>query len=140
MNGPASSAGKFVGNRRQRGRRCNHVFGIAAVEIDTGDFAIHAHREIAAPALFADETMSAMPADANALTFLPGGDVVSDRVDLPGDFMTRHAWILQSGPETFFDKHVAVANAARFHFHANLCRHLAPECRVPPIQNLHRVC
>ena len=46
---------QFIGNRRQRRRRRDHVFGITAIEIDPGDLAIDAHREIAAPALFADE-------------------------------------------------------------------------------------
>src|ERR1051325_6413200 len=34
--------------------------------------------------------------------------------------MTRYARILDSGPQAIFDKHIAVANAACFHFHADL--------------------
>ena len=64
--------------------------------------------------------MSAMPAHADALAFFPWRDVVADRIDAPGDFVTRHTRILNSGPETFFDQHVAMANAARLHFHAHL--------------------
>jgi hypothetical protein len=47
------------------------VLGISAIEIEARDFAIDAHREIAAPAMFAHETMSAMPAYADALAFFP---------------------------------------------------------------------
>ena len=64
--------------------------------------------------------MSAMPAHADALTFLPFRDVAADRIDASRDFMTRHARILKPGPQTLFDEHIAVANAARLHFHANL--------------------
>src|SRR5712691_8785157 len=64
--------------------------------------------------------MPAMPADADALTFFPLRDVAADRIDASRDFMTRHPRILKPGPETLFDEHIAVANAARLHFHANL--------------------
>jgi hypothetical protein len=33
---------------------CDNVIGVSAIEIDAGDFAIEANREIAAPALFAE--------------------------------------------------------------------------------------
>ena len=84
--------------------------------------------------------MSAMPADADALTLLPCGDVAADRIDASGDFMTRHARILKPGPETFFDEHIAVANAARFDFHAHLPGARLRECRVRPIPNRHLLC
>jgi hypothetical protein len=61
-----------------------------------------------------------MPAYADALTVLPFRDVAADRIDASSDFMTRHTGILKPGPETLFDDHIAVANAARLHFHANL--------------------
>src|SRR5262245_54594702 len=34
--------------------------------------------------------------------------------------MPWHTWILKPWPETFFDKHVAVVNAARLDLHAHL--------------------
>ena len=111
---------QFVGNCGQRRRRCDHVLGISAVEIDAGDFAFDAHGEIATLALFAHETMSAMPAYADALTFLPFNDVIADCIDAARDFMTRHTRILKPGPKTLLDDKIAVANAARVHFHANL--------------------
>jgi hypothetical protein len=64
--------------------------------------------------------MAAMPADANALPFMPCGDVVADGIDASGDFMPWHAGILQPRPETVLDKYVAVANAARLDFHAHV--------------------
>src|SRR2546423_10257486 len=36
--------------------------------------------------------------------------------------MARHTWILNPGPQSVFDQDVAVATAARFHFHSNLSR------------------
>jgi hypothetical protein len=61
-----------------------------------------------------------MPAYAHALPWPPGSNVVADGIDVSRDFMTWHTWIRKPRPETFFDKHVAVANAARFYFHAHL--------------------
>ena len=101
-------------------RPCEHVFGVSAVEVDARDLALHAHGEVPAPARCADETMSTMPADANALPLPPGANVVADGIDVSRDFMPWHTWILQPRPETFFDKHVTVANATRLDFHAHL--------------------
>jgi len=64
--------------------------------------------------------MSAVPAYADTLTVLPLRNVAANRIDASGDFMTRHPWILQTGPKSVFDQNVAVANAARLHFHADL--------------------
>src|SRR5437867_2800416 len=111
---------QFVRNRCHCRRWRNHILGISAVKIDARNLAIDAHSEIAAPALFADEIMSAMPADADALAFFPFRNPVADCIDAPGDLMTGHTRILKSGPQTFFDEHIAVANAACLHFHANL--------------------
>jgi hypothetical protein len=36
--------------------------------------------------------------------------------------MTRHTGILKPGPKTLLDDEIAVANAARLHFHADLSR------------------
>src|SRR5690242_20193439 len=69
---------QFVGNRSQRGRRCDHILSIAAIEIDAGDFAIAAHRKIAAAALLTDKIMPAVPTDANALSFFPTCDAAAN--------------------------------------------------------------
>src|SRR5207253_1864056 len=82
--------------------------------------AMYTTNETPAPTDCADETMTAMPAYADALTFLPFRDVAAERIDASRDFMTRHTRILEPGPQTLFDEHIAVANAARLHFHTNL--------------------
>src|SRR5437870_3348873 len=55
--GPCFLRRQFIGDRSQSCRRCDHVLGIPAIEVETRDFAIDAHGEIAALALCADETM-----------------------------------------------------------------------------------
>ena len=107
---------QFVSNRRHRFRWCDHVFGISTVEIDAGDLTINAHGEISALALRANETMSAVPAHTDTLTFLPFDYVLADRIDASSDFMTRHTRILNSRPQTLFDVYVAVANPTRIIF------------------------
>jgi hypothetical protein len=62
--------------------------------------------------------MTAMPADAYALLWPPCAHVVADGIDVSRNFMPGHTGILQARPETVFDKHVAMANAARLDFHA----------------------
>src|SRR5262249_16726128 len=86
-----------LGNRREGFRPCNHVFGVSAVEVEARDLALHAHGEVPAPALVADETMSPMPADAHTLPWPPRSNVVAHRIDVSCDFMTWHTWILQPG-------------------------------------------
>src|SRR5207302_9339175 len=61
---------QFIRNRRHRFGGRNHVFGVTAVEIDAGDFAIRAHAEISATAFVANKIVSAVPADTNALALL----------------------------------------------------------------------
>src|SRR5882724_1997993 len=93
---------QFIWNSGQSCHRCDHVLGIPTVEIDAGHFSIDAHCEVTTAALFAHETMSAMPADTDALTCDPCCDVATDCIDVSSYFMTWHAWILKPGPETFF--------------------------------------
>src|SRR6185369_16007354 len=113
---------QFVGDRGKRWCRRDHVLSVASIEIDAGHLAIDAHREVAAPAWFADETVSAVPAYADSLPGLPRGDGFAECVDASGDFVTRDARILKPRPLTFFDKSITVADAARFYLHANLSR------------------
>src|SRR2546430_8936965 len=58
-------------------------------------------------------------ADADALAFFPFCNLVADCIDAPRDLMTGHTSILKSGPQTFFNEHVAVTNHAPFYFHAD---------------------
>src|SRR6266403_2481323 len=103
---------QVVRNRRQRFRRGDHVFGITAIKVDTGDFTIAAHRKLAAAALFTDKIMPAVPADPDALPFFPIRDTAAKCINVSRNFVARHARILQAGPETLLDQYVAVANAA----------------------------
>jgi hypothetical protein len=64
--------------------------------------------------------MSTKPAHTYTLPWPPGSNIVADGIDASGDFMPRHAGIRKPWQDTFLDQHVAVANAARFYFHAHL--------------------
>src|SRR5215203_4763265 len=86
---------------RDRGQRtcwCNHVFSVSAVEVDAGNLSIDAHREVSATTLFAHEAVAAVPANTNALTETPCGDVVAECMDPSGNLVTGYARILQTGP------------------------------------------
>src|ERR1035438_8440640 len=98
----------------------NHVFGIAAIKIDTGDLAIHAHREITAPALVADEIVATMPAHAHAIALCPIRDAVAEGIHATGDFVAWHSRILQSRPHSVLHKHIAVTDAAGLNLYPNL--------------------
>jgi hypothetical protein len=112
--------GHFLRNRSQRIRRRNQVLCISTVEINASDFSIDAHREVTTTTLFADEAMSTMPTDTDALTFGPRSNVVANRIDVSCNFMTWHTWILKPGPKPFFNKSIAVANATCLNFNADL--------------------
>jgi hypothetical protein len=56
--------------------------------------------------------VAAIPADADPLSLLPSGDLGAQFIDDAGNFVARNPRILNSRPEAFFHKHVAVANAA----------------------------
>src|ERR1700675_1834688 len=100
---PRFFARQFIWNRRQRFRPRDHVFGIAAVVIEPGDLAIDAHHEITAPALVANEVVSGVPTDADALTFFPICNSAAERVDFSRDFVAGDSRILQTRPESFRD-------------------------------------
>src|SRR5262249_27855484 len=98
----------------------NHVLAVTSIEIDAGDLTIDAHGKVAAPAQFAHETVSTMPAHTHSLSFLPRGDIAGDRIDASGDLMAWHTWILNPWKNTFFDDGITMANAARLYFHSHL--------------------
>src|SRR6266705_932947 len=111
---------EFIRNRGQSRHRRDHVFGIPTIEVETRDLSIDAHGKVTTPALFAHKTMATMPADADTLTFLPASNIVTERIDAPRDFMTRHTRILKPWPQTFFDQRIAVANTACLNSHSHL--------------------
>ena len=63
-----------------------------------------------------------MPADADALAFLPAGDARAYFVDHPGDFVSWHAWILNAREESVFCDDVAVTDAASLHANTHVSR------------------
>jgi hypothetical protein len=64
--------------------------------------------------------VSAVPADADALAWLPLRNVGPDRVDLSGNFMSRDSRILQSWKARLFYDGVTMAHTASFHFDPHL--------------------
>src|SRR4051812_35973480 len=89
---------------------------------DAGNLLFFAKDEISPAARFANKAMPAMPAHADSLPDLPTRDVRAQRVNFPGDLMSRDAWKLQPRPEAILHQHVAVANAAGFDFDPHLAR------------------
>jgi hypothetical protein len=64
--------------------------------------------------------MSAVQADSDPLALPPNRHAGAEHIDASAYLLTRYTWIPKSGPETVFYKHIAVANAAGFHFHTDL--------------------
>jgi hypothetical protein len=64
--------------------------------------------------------MTAMPTKSDALARLEQRDVRAYRIHYACNLMAGHSRKLQTGPQTFFCKRVAMANAACLHANANL--------------------
>jgi len=94
---------------------------ITAVEVDAGDLLLtHMAKS---PRRHCSQTKQCHRANhADTLTCRPCGDVLSNGVDTSRNLVAWHARILQPWPQTFFDKGIAMANTARFDFHAHLSR------------------
>jgi hypothetical protein len=100
--------------------RSNHIFLITAVEVNASDFLVLTVDEVPAAAGLTGETMSAMPANADALARFPLCDIGAHRIYASGDFMSGDARIFDAGPMTFFHQGIAVTNAARLDLDTNL--------------------
>ena len=114
--------GEFVGDRRESFKWNDDVFGVAAVVGDAGNLSEATGDEIAATAGLAMAAVSAVPADADSLTGLPVEHVGTDDVDNTNDLVAENTWVLDAGPVTLLGEYVAMAEAARFHFDADLAR------------------
>src|SRR5438093_9323278 len=105
---------EFVRHTRQRFPGRDHVFGITAVERDAGrqqrDFAC---KELALPAVIAIAAVAAVPANPDALASLPWLHAFAHSVNNSNHLVSRHTWILNTRPESFFDQRIAVTNSAR---------------------------
>ena len=91
-----------IGNARYSLDWRDHIFLIATVEIKSSDCAFLAVRKIAGAAGRAGIVLSAMPANANAISLFPGGHTRTDLINYAGDFVTRHARKLETRPESVF--------------------------------------
>ena len=72
--------------------------------------------------MIAIPAIAAVPANTDALTGFPWLHSFSYGIDNSDDLVPRHARILNTGPEPFFDQRIAVTNATRFHFDSNPSR------------------
>jgi hypothetical protein len=66
--------------------------------------------------------MAAVPANAHPVARLPLTDSDADRVDAPGDLVTRHARQLHAGKAARPNERIAVANAAGLDLDPDLTR------------------
>src|SRR5262249_24344435 len=111
---------KFVGHTCQRLSRGNHVFSVAAIERDAGRQQRHrARKKLASPAMIAIAAITAVPTNTDSLAVLPRLHTFADSIDNSDHLMSRHTRILDTGPESFFNQRIAVANAARLDLHAH---------------------
>src|SRR5262250_2603855 len=76
--------------------------------------------KISASALETRAVLATMPANPDALSFLPRGNTGADFIDDAGDFVSGNARILNSGPGALFREHVTVADTTGLHRDANL--------------------
>src|SRR5260221_3152476 len=106
--------GYLVRNSRKCFRRCDHVFGVSAIIVDTRHLAINAHGEVAASTFLTDKIMAAMPAYANGIARFPGGDTRSKSINAAGNFVTWDPRILQARPEPFFYHYLTIADPPGF--------------------------
>jgi hypothetical protein len=102
----------------------DHVLGISAIEVDSGDFLDLAIDEITTSAGIANETVSTMPSDSHALARFPESDIWPDRIDASGNLVPGNTWILNTGKMAFFDERIAVADSTSLNLNTDLtaCR------------------
>src|SRR5258708_36540938 len=117
-----SLRGYLVRNSRKCFRRCDHVFGVSAIIVDTRHLAINAHGEVAASTFLTAKIMAAMPAYANGIARFPGGDTRSKSINAAGNFGTWDPRILQAPPQPFFYPYLTIAHPAGFHLDTHLPR------------------
>jgi hypothetical protein len=76
--------------------------------------------EVSAAAGVTLEAVSAVPSDADALSGLPQSNVGADGINASGDFVSGHARILKSGPDSFFHQRIAMTDPTGFDFNTDL--------------------
>src|SRR2546423_10856924 len=95
---------QIVRHKRERFRGCDHVFGITAIERDSGREQFHlAGKEIAAPTRIAMSAMRSVPSNARPLPRFPIRNVGPDSINHADHLMAGNSRILDPGPESIFD-------------------------------------
>jgi hypothetical protein len=79
-------------------------------------------KEASTPAFNTRVAPPSIPTNADALPFLPSGDLGAKLVYDACDFMPGNARILNSRPKPFLREHVAMADSASLHFDTHLFR------------------
>jgi len=117
-----SGFGRFEGVRNARNGFDwrEHVLLEAAIEVESGNRAIFAIREIACAACGASVVLTAVPAEADGITFFSGCDARTDFVDHTCNFVARDARKLEARPQAVLDVVIAEADAAGLHLDAHL--------------------
>src|SRR5262249_31345218 len=95
---------QFVGNTRQRLCRRDHIFRVAAIERDAGRQQRHfTTEELPSPARITITTVATVPANTDSLPGFPRLHPLPHRIDNSDHLVSRHTWIFNSRPESFFD-------------------------------------
>jgi hypothetical protein len=82
----------------------NHVFAVPAIERNSrGEQSLSAGKKFAAPAMITITAISTVPANADALASFPRLHPLAHGINDTYYFVSRHARILNTWPETFFD-------------------------------------
>jgi hypothetical protein len=93
---------------------------ISAVVADAADFYIATITKIATAAFATGIVVATMPADSDTLPFCPRGHACANFINDARDFVSRNARKLDSRQQSFFHKHIAVADATGLYFNAYL--------------------
>src|SRR6266481_5452952 len=118
QKGPCFSIAKYVRYRRERFDRSDHVLLISSVVADACNFGVAAVKEVSTPAFETRVVLPSMPAHTHALAYLPSSHTGANFIDYASDFVSRNPRILNSRPEAFLHKHIAMTNAASLHLDA----------------------
>src|SRR5437773_2121398 len=90
-----------VGDPGKRTRRHRHIILVPAVVGDPRNAGGDAAEEEVAPATgLAVSTMPAVPADAYAVAWFPGGNIRADGIDDARDLVPGHSRVLDARPES----------------------------------------
>src|SRR5215469_13049779 len=108
--------------RRQCFDRSDHVLLISSVVANACHFGVLAIKEASTPAFDTGVVLPAMPSHADALPFLPSGNFAAQCIDDARNSVPRNPRILNSRPEAFLHKHIAVADTTSLYLDQDLSR------------------